>query len=921
MTASLGFDAPLGEDVRCALEELQAVCKELRPVPKHLAAEADADRDALKRSTRDRLEGSTTTKKADEQPASDDPAAAGTADEYFAAIALPEHLSLDALQGDKHRLRTGQGQHIARLSAWARKVHHWISISDQVSGDVRTLQKKLVSLVEINGAVKQQSTFLSSQASSLITTSESCQALCNGIEERLQNFATVDRLSNEFGSASLNPTSVRFQELLKEMDATAAFLSANLHFKSAAQYLSRMHITQQKAMVLMRDRCIAAINKVTRSVAEDARFIEIVKRTQKENRWYSFLRSVSTAPAPPVPTTPEGPSAPASFSSDPRPVGAGVPADVLNASSPPSLGSFGLGSILSVEFQAKLNDAIPLFTSLQARCQREDTKVFLQDVVHSYVQARLSLLTPVFLDYLAPHLQPKRRTSGGKLPQADTHALERMGSTMSLTSLTSSVNPLAYAKGVAPEEMREMLNEMIAHGTTYLLALATDEQQLFQSVWQNPQAAGEVKEIVDSVALVLYDAFRATVVQEDDMGTLCSIIHTMNSTVLSRLQAAEGPGELIASTLSRMCQDAQERLTFRSQVFIKDTIRPSSFSADDVLPYTHKAAAPPSEPETAASSPATPNDEDGQLLAPRPQQRAGGAAARMDKPSPYFPALQNTLDLLASLYPVLDKGVFASLAQEAIGACMHTLAQAAAVVRAVPRAVLPLPELDSKLFLVMHLLQLREQITPFEVSFQVVEKHVDFSNIRRRELSIAATQHDTKKDLESVLKQVCEQFIASASQQTSGSFVRFAKLLKSRTRDPFTATQSLENLLETVIGGIQAAAEASAATPSRVPKQPQGEDDTVPAGAMLDLLPDESADAAQLTEEEAAEQAKKKSDIEKGEQLLKQATQEYELVLHQFEHSIPILVRKMRFYLSNQFTMGILFKPVRGNAIEVCRGQ
>ena len=33
---------------------------------------------------------------------------------------------------------------------------------------------------------------------------------------------------------------------------------------------------------------------------------------------------------------------------------------------------------------------------------------------------------------------------------------------------------------------------------------------------------------------------------------------------------------------------------------------------------------------------------------------------------------------------------------------------------------------------------------------------------------------------------------------------------------------------------------------------------------------------------------------------------------------MPALVTKMKYYLTNQFTMGILFKPVKGNVLEVC---
>ena len=89
--------------------------------------------------------------------------------------------------------------------------------------------------------------------------------------------------------------------------------------------------------------------------------------------------------------------------------------------------------------------------------------------------------------------------------------------------------------------------------------------------------------------------------------------------------------------------------------------------------------------------------------------------------STWYPPLRHTLSLLSQLYGAISKSVFDDLAGRAVEMCVLSLSRGAVGVRRWKTT------LHGDLFLVRHLLILREQLMPFELSLQLVEKTLDFA--------------------------------------------------------------------------------------------------------------------------------------------------------------------------------------------------
>ena len=197
--------------------------------------------------------------------------------------------------------------------------------------------------------------------------------------------------------------------------------------------------------------------------------------------------------------------------------------------------------------------------------------------------------------------------------------------------------------------------------------------------------------------------------------------------------------------------DAQERLTFRVQTFVRDQIRSYRPTAADLRCLVASAATGP-----------------------------GAAPERL-----WYVTVDRALSCLAQLYRCVPRGVFEGLAEDILTECAASVRRAAEALRQqrASRGTVEAADLEATLFTIAQLLTLREQIAPFETDFAITQKALDFTQTREamRSLmerrgrlgglggalellqsgapSIIQSHRDAKVALDAELRECCERYI------------------------------------------------------------------------------------------------------------------------------------------------------------------
>ncbi|KAL9311617.1 putative oligomeric Golgi complex, subunit 3 protein [Arabidopsis thaliana] len=411
------------------------------------------------------------------------------------------------------------------------------------------------------------------------------------------------------------------------------------------------------------------------------------------------------------------------------------------------------------------------------------------------------------------------------------------------------------------------------------------EHQLFTHFF--PASSEEVSSLaplVDPLSTYLYDILRPKLIHEANIDLLCELVHILKVEVLGDQSARQSePLAGLRPTLQRILADVNERLTFRARTYIRDEIANYTPSDED-LDY----------PAKLEGSPNTTSETD------------LGDDENADVFKTWYPPLEKTLSCLSKLYRCLEQAVFTGLAQARLsvtlllpfcqkipihfkkicvtkllfcstGSCRSLLTVNSTSKLIIKRST----TMDGQLFLIKHLLILREQIAPFDIEFSVTHKELDFSHLlehlRRilrgqaslfdwsRSTSLARTlsprvlesQIDAKKELEKCLKTTCEEFIMSVTKLVVDPMLSFVTKVTAIKVALSSGTQN--HKVDSVMA--KPLKEQAFATPDKVVELVQ----KVYAAIQQELLP---------------------------------------------------ILAKMKLYLQNPSTRTILFKPIKTNIVE-----
>ncbi|EXC13608.1 Conserved oligomeric Golgi complex subunit 3 [Morus notabilis] len=408
---------------------------------------------------------------------------------------------------------------------------------------------------------------------------------------------------------------------------------------------------------------------------------------------------------------------------------------------------------------------------------------------------------------------------------------------------------LSLVRGIVHQRIsefakKEALPSLTRSGCAYLMQVCQLEQQLFYHFFpSSSEDVSSLAPLIDPLSTYLYDTLRPKLIHETNIDFLCELVDILKVEVLGeqlsrRSESLAG----LRPTLQRILADVHERLTFRARTHIRDEIA-------NYLPLSEDLDYPAKLEQSAEK---------------KPQTEITSAEENPDVFKSWYPPLEKTLSCLSKLYRCLEPAVFTGLAQKASKLIMK---------RSSP--------MDGQLFLIKHLLILREQIAPFDIEFSVTHKELDFSHLldhlRRllrgqaslfdwsRSTSLARTfsprvlesQIDAKKELEKSLKATCEEFIMSVTKLVVDPMLSFV-----------TKVTAVKVALSS--GSQNQKLESAMAKPLK--------------------------DQAFATPDKVAELVQK--------------------VNAAIQQELPTVIAKMKLYLQNPSTRTILFKPIKTNIVE-----
>lgn len=300
--------------------------------------------------------------------------------------------------------------------------------------------------------------------------------------------------------------------------------------------------------------------------------------------------------------------------------------------------------------------------------------------------------------------------------------------------------------------------------SSYILDVSHFEKQTFEAYFELRQPQESLRMLLETVADIFYKAVRPVVIACDSIDSLREMADCLQMDILEPHQHQQKQtgkaGEMVPvmSVVYRLHKDVQERLIFCVENYIRHEIRLFQAGAQDL---DYPSVLFESEPGTDAAA------------------NVGGAAAFMLQKG-WYPTLGRTLTILEKIYRVLEMSTFQGLAQEAVDLCIASLKKASnALAKKAPSGGQQVAQsIDAQLFLVRHLLALRERVAAFECDLVVSEKHFNFSNVWEAlhlrmpdgvlgilKPKVKESQVDSKKDIEAELKAACESLITYLAAQ------------------------------------------------------------------------------------------------------------------------------------------------------------
>jgi len=221
---------------------------------------------------------------------------------------------------------------------------------------------------------------------------------------------------------------------------------------------------------------------------------------------------------------------------------------------------------------------------------------------------------------------------------------------------------------------------LVRASCAFMLQVSQDEYQLFRHFFNNTTPV--LDDMLQRLCQGLYDLLRPYIISIyhlETLSELCSILklEMLDDHILSNQNELKA-FEII---VKQMLEDVQERLVYRTNIYIKTDILGFSPSSGD-LAYPDKLimmediAKSLSQSKSETTNGDGANDEEKMVevsLNPADGPRSRGPTSPADLHGMWYPTVRRVLVCLSKLYRCIDRGIFQGLSQEALTNCIESL--------------------------------------------------------------------------------------------------------------------------------------------------------------------------------------------------------------------------------------------------------
>ncbi|KPA80100.1 hypothetical protein ABB37_05101 [Leptomonas pyrrhocoris] len=680
---------------------------------------------------------------------------------------LPEEQQYDRVR--RSALAVVEEQ-VPDLLLWQTRVQAGAAQAENCYQVLQHVRRNVAAMQQVTQSVQEQSDHLSHNASAMMVRKAKLELVRDALEQNLAHFTHIDDLCREAGNPFLKAGTPRFSTLLQDIANEMEFLSTNTQYKSAKPYAMRLAAAQQMVSATLKE-AVRQSFKTMESQTKASPAFEAAIHVPKEST--DALKDAETNPE----SSTAGVALAASSS---RPSGnsnlvvAPDQGALLSAQSSSALLELRRHDVAGsfADFLTAVNDAFVTagdnYTSLRRMAELRkggfgysgaeafgeemlttsggiDADSGMKEVLDAYRDARVGVVVPLLRYWLTLwYYLDVQDARSEALSTAEANQAQQRLAEDGRQQLT----------GVAEAHTLPQLAEHICGLLQRSLAA---ESEVLSRLWLRDDIASYLlPKLVTSIAEEVYYAFRSRLLCVDDVGELARTVDSIQRVSMRRDTGVQD-SQVVADLWLRMIQDTQERLVFRSSVYLRQTVARSTSTREMAIVYLRCGSDAYNTASASASCDATAAEEE--------------ARTKMF----FIPGVVHALQLLNWLYPTLEFSVFSVFAEEAVHHSLDLVRQLVKLMRQTDSTD-ALRDTKAYLCQLSHLQHLEAELSHVDANITVVERHISFASLRKSRLELAQSSRESKKEVQVDLLKCSEllttAMLAYVTQPMSGAAKR-----------------------------------------------------------------------------------------------------------------------------------------------------